>query len=293
MAAAAGQFSPNGDGLADTVLVATRVASRGASGWWSPGRAAARRPNVHAAVAAAGPASLTWDGRGDGGTLVPDGAYTLTLTPLDRARNAGARVSVGVTSFGAFVGSHRCRPVLPAGPRCAGERTAVGSPCAHPPMSSCGSWTPPDRTVRTISGPRPAGPVSIAWDGRSDAGAFVPQGQYRIRVQATVGDRSEVHLATVRAAAFELRPSKALARRGARLSLTVVTSEPLKANPRLTVRQPGRTAYVLTLNRVSSRVYRVSWTVRTGGRVGTMRLTVVGVDKAGGRNSTSSTMGLR
>ena len=55
-------------------------------------------------VPAAGPGSIAWDGRGDAGAYVPDGDYTLSLTPLDRARNAGPPVEVGVAVFGAFVG---------------------------------------------------------------------------------------------------------------------------------------------------------------------------------------------
>ena len=55
-------------------------------------------------VATAGPGSIAWDGRDDDGAYVADGDYTLTLTPLDRARNAGPSRSVDVAVFGAFVG---------------------------------------------------------------------------------------------------------------------------------------------------------------------------------------------
>ena len=105
VAPSAGQFSPNGDGLADTVAVSHALTERGAVRLVvTPAAGGAAVRTVTIPVAKAGPGSITWDGRDDDGAYVPDGDYALTLTPLDRARNAGPSQAVTVTVFGAFVG---------------------------------------------------------------------------------------------------------------------------------------------------------------------------------------------
>ena len=76
-------------------------------------------------------------------------------------------------------------------------------------------------------------------------------------------------------------------------TLTVITSEPLKAAPRVTIRQPGRAAYTYTLTKLSATTYRVTFTIRTGGKAGATTLTVVGTDTKGGKNSTVSSIKVR
>jgi hypothetical protein len=135
--------------------------------------------------------------------------------------------------------------------------------------------------------------VAIAWDGRTDGGGYAPQGLYRIVVVASAGGRSETHTTPVRAAAFELKPSATTVRRGRKMTLTVVTSEPLKGGPRLTVHQPGRGAYVVKLTRIGTSTYRATWTLKPGGRAGKLSLTVTATDAAKGRNATAVLLRLR
>ncbi len=246
------------------------------------------------AAAKAGPGSLTWNGRDDAGVVVADGDYVLTLTPLDQARNAGPSVAVDVAVFGSFVGlTSTPARFFPQDGDTLATRTAAAFTLRTPADVELRVLDARGAAVRTISGPRPAGPVAIAWDGRTDGGAFAPQGVYRFEVRATVGAASETHVTAVRAAAFEIRPSVAIARRGARLTVTVVSTEPMNGSLRLTVRQPGLAAYGLTLRHVSGSTYRGAWTLRSGGRGGRMTLTVAGTDRAGGRNTTVTSMSLR
>ena len=72
----------------------------------------------------------------------------------------------------------------------------------------------------------------------------------------------------------------------------MLTAEPLSTLPRLTVRQPGLTAYGYTMTRVSTSVYRITFTVRSGA-TGTMSLTVSGRDAAGHSQSTVLRLPLR
>lgn len=293
VAASAAQFSPNGDGLADTIRVSHALTERGAVRLVvTPLGGGGALRTVTIPVPAAGPGAIAWDGRDDAGRFVPDGDYTLSLTPLDRARNAGPSVDVGVAVFGAFVG------LAPAPARFFPQdgdtlmpRTVAGFTLKSAAAVRLTILDGHGNAVRTIAGTYPAGPVGIAWDGRTDGGVLAPQGLYRIVAVATIGGRSETHATAVRAGAFEIRPSVTSARRGARISVTIITSEPLKGAPRLTVRQPGVTAYVVKLSKVSTSTWRATWTLKTGGRAGRLSLVVTASDRLGGRNATS--LGLR
>ena len=295
VAAAAAQFSPNGDGLADTIGISHALTERGAI------RLVVTRagggPTVRSAtipVAQPGAGSIAWDGRADSGGYVPDGDYTLTLTPFDRARNAGPPRSVEVSVFGAFVGLSPA-PVrfYPQDGDAFAPRTAAGFTLKAAADVTLRVVNAAGTTVRTVTGTYPAGPVAIAWDGRTGTGAYAPQGRYRLVVAAGVGGHAETHTTWVQAAAFEIKPSATTVRRGRKLTLTVVTSEPLKGSPRLTVHQPGRVAYSVKLIRIGPATYRARWTLKPGGRAGKLTLTVTGTDRSRGRNATALVLRLR
>ena len=291
----AGQFSPNGDGLADTVAVSHAISEPGAVRLVvtpAGGGSAVRTATIP--VAAAGPGTISWDGRDDAGAYLPDGDYRLSLTALDRARNAGSTQSVDVTVFGAFVGLV-VAPVrfYPQDADALTPRTAARFSLQVAASVTVTIANAAGTPVRTIAGTYPAGPVAIPWDGRTDSGAFVPQGSYRIVVRATVGGHTETHLAGVRAAAFDMRPSLTSIRRGTRLTVTVVTSERLKTPPRMTVRQPGLVVYAVRLRKVAPSTYRASWLVRRGGLAGPLAVVVSARDSGGGWNATRLTLRVR
>ncbi len=292
-----GQFSPNGDGLADSVALTHALSESGAVRLdVSP---AGGGPAVRTAtfpVGVAGPGSIAWDGRNDAGAYVADGDYTLTLTPLDRARNAGPSRTAAVRVFGSFVGlAPSPARFYPQDRDALTPRTQATFTLKRPANVVLTIVNGAGATVRTVAGSYPAGPVAIAWDGRNDAGGFVPQGTYRILVAATIGGVGETHQASVRAAAFDLTTSVTSARRGRKLTLTVVTSEGLKrrTKPKLTVRQPGLAAYSVKLKKIGPTTWRATWQLKPGGRSGKLTLSVTATDRAGGRNLTSRTMRIR
>jgi hypothetical protein len=132
-------------------------------------------------------------------------------------------------------------------------------------------------TVRTITAavPMAAGIRSAVWNGRLDSGAFAPRGLYRLVVSATDGIGSAaLSTASIRADAFKIAPSATVVTRGHRLTVTVTSAEPLKTTPRLTVKQPGKAAYTMTMVKVSTSVWRLSFTMHTGGSAGTTTLSV-------------------
>lgn len=289
------QFSPNGDGLADSIGVSHALTERGAIRLVvtdSGGGPTVR--DVTVPVATAGAGSIAWDGRDDAGDYVADGDYSLTLTPLDRARNAGPPRTVDVTVFGAFVGLSPL-PVrfYPQDGDALAPRTVARFTLGAAADVTLRVVNAAGTTVRTISGSQPTGPVAIPWDGRTNGGGYAPQGLYRIVVVATVGGRAETHTTSVRAAAFELKPSATIVRRSKKMTLTVITSEPLKGRPTLRVRQPGLVVYAVKLTRIGTSTYRATWKLRSAGRAGKLSLTVTGTDTAKGRNSTALILRIR
>ena len=130
------------------------------------------------------------------------------------------------------------------------------------------SWTVVDAAgipVRTIMTDQPlaAGTRSFTWDGRDDAGGYVPRGAYRAIVRAAEGDLVAAQAVAVQADAFRVVASDATPARGQRITVTVTSAEALEAVPRLAVYQPGISAWTIATTRVSAGVYRVTITLRT------------------------------
>jgi hypothetical protein len=148
------------------------------------------------------------------------------------------------------------------------------------------------RRIRTVRSSRPAGLTVLSWDGRMDSGAFAPQGRYALWVTASSGGLAETKWYGVVAQAFNVSTSTTSARRGSRLTVTVVSAEPLSTVPRLVVRQPGIAAYGLTMTRVYPATYRVTFTVRSSA-TGTMSLNVSARDSSGQSQSSSLRVLLR
>ena len=110
-------FSPNGDGVRDTVAVTATNSEDGAlvaqvldgssaviDSWTVPNGSAAT--------------SVTWDGRKASGAIAPDGIYTFRLAPRDVAGNTGTAVDRTVALVGALRSYASAQhDLLPAGPR--------------------------------------------------------------------------------------------------------------------------------------------------------------------------------
>ena len=123
----------------------------------------------------------------------------------------------------------RHRPRAP----CSSRRTATGWPSRR--RSRCAScrrrrstWTVVDRNndvVRTLVADQPmdAGTHAMAWDGRTDGGAFVPRGTYRSRVSVTDGTQTAVQRVAVVADAFRWVVSDATPGRGQKVTVTIVS----------------------------------------------------------------------
>ncbi len=178
-----GLLSPNGDGTMDTTTVGVTVTGHIKFGWTvQPLIDGVAGASVRSGSVTSKVVSFTWDGRNDAGTVVPDGAYRITVWAADASDN---RASVG-----RVVGVDR--------------RPAALTLSAVPGFISPNADGHSDRTTLTmradawISGSarlldKDGGQVqrwtmtqatggSWTWDGRDSAGRVVPDGRYTFRV---------------------------------------------------------------------------------------------------------------
>jgi len=287
-----GTVSPNGDGVHETGALSYSMTEPGTIGI-TIANSAGTTIRTFGVAAAGGGASLAWDGRTSTGAPAPDGTYVLTLLPRDLAGNVGAPLSASLDVYTAFRGGAVAPRIFypQDGDRYARTTTVSFSLAAAASVQldvlDASGWV-----IRTSRSNRAAGAVALSWDGRTDSAAFAPQGPYALRVTAGAGGLAETKTYRVIAQAFRIVASRTSAVRGTRLTVTVTSAEPLSTVPRLTIRQPGITAYGYTMTRLSSTIYRVSFTVRSSA-IGTMSLTASARDAAGQRQSSRFTLPVR
>ena len=275
-------FSPNGDGYRDTVAFTASSSE--------PGRvlgtvrdAADAKVDSLAVAIGSGSVSVAWDGRGADGNPVADGLYTVALVAEDEAGNRGVPETRTVAVYGALSRARTSNAIFfPQDADGLAARVTLSFDLAR---AAIVTWTVVDAAgspVRTMLTDEPvgSGTRSFSWDGRDDAGAFVPRGDYRAVVRAADGDLATAQAVAVRADAFRVVASDATPARGQRITVTVTSAEALSAAPRLAVYQPGIAAWSASTTRVSAGVYRVTITLRTSS-AGTLRLKAYGTDSGG------------
>ncbi len=161
---------------------------------------------VRAHVTASGREILaTWDGR-SGGTALPDGTYAVTLTAADSWGNAQATATghVRLDATAPELTGVSAQGTGPATFSPNGDGTAESVRVAYS-LSEAASLRMVVRTgvgtaVRTTTASAVAGAGSVSWDGRTDAGAFVADGDYTVELVPTdaAGNRGAAETAPVR-----------------------------------------------------------------------------------------------
>ena len=179
-----GRFSPNGDGRSDTQALDAVFSE---TVHWT---LRFRDAGGHILATSSGDGrelTTSWGGLVEG-SAVPDGTYDWTISATDAWLNGTATGSgkVVVDTVGPAVSGLVPAATTPSvfSPNGDGVRdTAVTSAT----LSEAGSLLVrisdgSDATVRTMTVPATAGANSVTWDGRSSAGALVPDGAYTIRL---------------------------------------------------------------------------------------------------------------
>ncbi len=287
-------FSPNGDGVRDRVtfratndeagdiVVKVRDTSGALVAKWS-------------VVNGPGPVDLVWDGRTDAGTTAPDGVYTITASPQDGAGNTGSAVGRTVQLIGALRSVATSRRILFPQDLDGLARTTNLSFVLQRPMTV--DWAVLDSDGVPVATHLDAvhlsaGSQSWTFDGRDDAGAMLPRGVYTAQVTATDGSLTATQTATFVLDAFDVHASDTSPARGQVVSLTIGSAEVLAKAPRLIIDQPGLSRWKALTTKAGKHTYTVTIRLRTGGGVGPLSLKVKGIDKHGGKQSTTVVYGL-
>jgi flagellar hook assembly protein FlgD len=276
-------LSPNGDGVRDTVTFSATSSEPGAlaASVRTPYGAIARSWTV---ATGAGATAVTWDGRDSVGTPVADGRYVVSIVPIDAAGNTGAGQDRVVDVVGAL-------GVVTASSATTFFPQASGGPARTTDLSFTLSrqmlvtWTLRNAANEVVethldAASLPAGTQTWTVDGRLSDGTILPPGRYTSVVEATDGAVVASESVAFVADAFLVKPSDTTPRRGQRITITLTSAAPLAANPRVSIYQPGVTAWGVSTVRLSSTTYQATIRLRSG-HTGTVTYKATGRDTAG------------
>ena len=192
-------FSPNGDGVRDTVPIkqsgSPEVSWHGifknSAGqtvreftWdnpvqYDPAKPTAQNPNDDKS-----PQEFSWDGKDNQGNVVPDGDYTYTLLGKDRAGNVAQSTPLKIT-VSTVAGKMSLTASNPAfSPNGDGSKDTTDlMPNLSDPVGLTG-WkidiaapAKPDRVLRSWTG-QGTPPQSVTFDGKDNDGQLLPDGTY-------------------------------------------------------------------------------------------------------------------
>jgi flagellar hook assembly protein FlgD len=286
------QITPNGDGVSDGISFAAGSSEPGSIAGTVLDGASQVVDHVSASVNAS--TTLGWDGRDDDGAWVADGTYTVSIRAVDRAGNKSPAQQRTVNAFGAMGSVASSKAVFY--PQDGDTIATTTSLTFRLRSAATVDWTirnPSGAVVRTIlSGATlGAGTQTFVWNGRGDAGPFVPRGTYRSVVTATDGTFTATQSVVVVADAFRITISDTTPARGETVTVTATSAEALDATPGLRVYQPGIGDWGIAMKKVDSRTWRITITLRSSG-VGTLKVRVAGKDTTGAGQASYLTLAL-
>ncbi|MDQ3432966.1 MAG: hypothetical protein M3467_12275, partial [Actinomycetota bacterium] len=287
-------FHPNGDGLADSLLLRHTV-SRATYLDVRVADTAGRAVRTFTVWSEAGAGTSSWDGRRDDGSFARDGEYKLIYVPRDRQGTVGAQASARALVLTAAAVAAPSAAALFARDGDTLATTSRLKVVMNKPARL--RWTLVNSTgqiVRSVrDGMVDAGTIGFGWDGRDDAGRWAPDGSYRSIVSVETDLGRYAHQRTVFVGAFRLNASVEAPARGSRVRFVVRSTERLSVPPRLRISQPGLTPYTVSMSHVNGRKYRVSLVLKSGGTAGTLQLLVSGRDANGQQQDTAHALPIR
>lgn len=287
-------FTPNGDGISDSISFRQRV-DENANLDIEIRNEAGTTVRSFTVWSDKGTRTVTWNGRNDKGSIVADGRYDILVRGRDKAGNVReepATVRVRVLT------SLKSPQVTPnffhAGDDDALAPSGVQKVTVMQPATI--SWRIVDQgwnTVRTQLTDKPvsAGPLSWTWNARDNDGDVVKQGTYFSVVTATTDAGTFSHRTAMRVGAFKLTSKVLSAGPGEVVQFSVYTAEPLSGAPRLLVTQPGLDLFTVSTSKVRSDKYLARVTFLPGA-AGQVDIRVEGTDTNGGDNASVFTFRL-
>jgi flagellar hook assembly protein FlgD len=288
-------FSPNGDGDGDA-WTAAFATNENVSVSGTVRALDGTVVRTLSGTSAGGSARVTWDGRSDAGSGVPDGQYSIDVAARDAAGNAAAPVT-SVVSLYRGLSKVAAAPTVfyPQDRDTLAPATRLSFTLLQPATVSWAIVNTKGQTVVTKYNAATFAPRSIAWawNGTDQQGRAVPAGTYTALLTAGSGAASVTSRTTLTVAAFAVTVSPATPRRGQSITVTAVSAEPLSGSPRLTIGQPGVAARTVTLVKSGVNAWRITTKLNARGSAGTLTLTITGTDTSGGRNTTTTTLPLK
>jgi flagellar hook assembly protein FlgD len=282
-------FSPNGDGVRDTVsLTATNREPGSVVTWVLDGAGTVVRKWIVANASA--PVSVIWNGKTTAGAYAPDGTYSMRVAATDIAGNTGPAVERTVNVVGALRSVATTRTLFFPQDLDRLDRTTALSFTLARPMTV--TWTLRNAAGQTVmthldAVALPAGTQSWAFYGRQADGAMLPRGHYTSYVYATDGTLAAAQAVAFDMDAFRVKLSDTTPKRGQSITVTVTSAETLATSPTLFILQPRLARWSVRLTKISAHTYRATIRFKTSGTTGKVSLRVKGIDTSAGVNYTT------
>ncbi|WP_428770904.1 FlgD immunoglobulin-like domain containing protein [Treponema sp. HNW] len=146
------------------------------------------------------PETCIWDGKNNEGIAVGEGVYTYRIFAADRAGNVSAPAQVTNIIYDAVPRSVNMTVAgSPFSPNGDGVKDSVVLTLSMPNSSGLLNWTVGVRdksgtNLRTFSG-KAVPPSSVEFDGKSDAGSVLPDGDYQLVFSAAFNNGQESQIA--------------------------------------------------------------------------------------------------
>ena len=280
-------FTPNGDGLSDTMAIEHRVSENAYLDFVirdSDDNVVRRFTKW----STAGVGSSNWNGKDDANHWVAEGRYMVAATPRDVAGNVGDSLSTPVKVMKAMRS--------PAGsPKHFFARDGDGLAAASTlsvtmTRDATLDWTIVDEhddVVRTLLNGESvsAGLLTRAWDGRDDSGAFVPDGMYRQVLTSTTEFGTYSHELALRVMPYKVTAGRWSGPAGTSVTFTFVAAEPISGWPNIYVYQPGLSRFRASPIKYSAKKFKFTVNFRSGGSAGQVRINIATTDTGGGTQS--------
>ncbi len=244
----------------------------------------------------AGAFTVAWNGRTNEGTVVPNGVYSVRITPVDALENVGGGATTEVrvlNLLGAVKASVSL--VYPQDLDAIASRTTLSYKLDR---QATVTWT-----IRSSNGTvvdtildaqvRAAGPYSLSFVGKKRDGTMLPAGRYTSHISATAGGDTIAHSAPFEMNAFSVTSSTSTPARGRSITITARSAESLSSGVSLRISQPGTSSWSVPMAKLSSGSYRATVTLKTSGSTGTVEFRVLATDSRGGSNRTYLNLPLR
>ncbi len=191
----ASPFSPNGDGVRDSVTIGYSLPDTETVTWRITGPSGTVKDEVSLGTLTKGARTLVWNGRSTAGTVVPDGTYSIVLST---AATVSGRKLVGRATRSIVVDRTAPRITTATGDATTIYSSGGGSPASltsKVTLDEAGAITLTIRNstgglVRTLSAAGISGQTRITWNGKNTAGALVTSGTYtwRLKVADAAGN---------------------------------------------------------------------------------------------------------